>query len=88
MTDRDEILRRLGDAREDARRIADQQRAWRKQVGELVELGRAAGLTVDEMADALGLSKSWTERLRLRAKRRLQHQVPYFYFGGPMPPAP
>lgn len=70
MTDREEILRRLGDAHEDARRIADQQRAWRKQVGELVELGRAAGLTIDEMAEALGLSKSWTERLRRRVRVR------------------
>jgi hypothetical protein len=69
VTDRDDILRRLADAREDARRIADRQRAWRSQVGELVELGRAAGLMVEEMAEALGLSKSWTERLRRRVRR-------------------
>lgn len=78
MTDRDDILRRLGEAREDARRIADQQRAWRKQVGELVELGRAAGLTVEEMAGALGLSKSWTTRLRRRVRRF--PEGPSFFF--------
>jgi hypothetical protein len=81
VTDRDDILRRLGDAREDARRIADQQKAWRKQVGELVELGRAAGLTVDEMADALGLSKSWTDRLRRRVRR--YPAGPSFFFPAP-----
>ena len=80
MTDRDEILRRLGDARDDARRIAEQQRAWRAQVGELVELGRAAGLSVEEMADALGLSKSWTERLRRRVRRPIG---PSFFFPAP-----
>jgi transcriptional regulator with XRE-family HTH domain len=77
VTDRDDILRRLTDARGDARRIADQQRAWRAQVGELVELGRAAGLTVDEMAEALGLSKSWTERLRRRV--RMRPSGPFFF---------
>ena len=81
MTDRDEILHRLADAREDARRLAEQQRAWRKQVGELVEVGRAAGLTVEEMADALGLSKSWTERLRRRVQ--LRPSGPFFFPADP-----
>jgi hypothetical protein len=81
VSDRDDILRRLADAREDARRIADRQRAWRTQVGELVELGRAAGLSVDEMADALGLSKSWTERLRRRV--RLRPAGPWFFPADP-----
>ena len=83
MTDRDDILRRLADARADARRIAEQQVAWRRQVGELVELGRAAGLTVDEMADVLGLSKSWTERLRRRVRRYPRPGGTSFFFPAP-----
>jgi hypothetical protein len=84
VSDRDDVLRDLAAARDDARRLAERQQTWRNEVGELLERGQAAGLTVSEMAEALGLSKKWTSHLRERARRRLKLSAPLFFeFGGP-----
>jgi hypothetical protein len=66
----DEIRRELEAARADARRLADEQQAWRAHVSELFERALAAGMSVDEIVESLGLSAKWTAHRRERLARR------------------
>ena len=65
-----EVLEALASARAEGRRIAEAQKSWREQAGALLERGNAAGLSVTEMAKALGLSRQWTTHLRTESSRR------------------
>lgn len=79
----DEIRTELERARVEARRLAAEQQSWREHVFALSERARDAGLTTDEIVDALGLSGKWAEHLRRREERRMQFGTPKFFFGGP-----
>lgn len=70
--EREKVIAALGLARAEAQKIAEQQKAWRMKAAELLERGDAAGLSVTEMAKALGLSRQWTTHLRAEAKRRVR----------------
>jgi len=70
--EREEVIAALGSARAEAQQIAEQQKEWRKAAAILLERGDAAGLSVTEMAKALGLSRQWTTHLRAEAKRRVR----------------
>jgi hypothetical protein len=81
--ERKDVLAALAAARGEAQRIAAQQEAWRGTAATLLERGDAAGLSVAEMARALGLSRQWTTHLRAEAERRARlarvvrvHQTP------------
>ena len=80
----DEIRRELEAARADAGRLAAEQQAWRVHVTQLFERAVAAGMSVDEIVESLGLSGKWAEHLERRARRRLQFVTrPPFFFGQP-----
>lgn len=79
----DEIRAELEAARGEARRLAAEQQAWRTQVFALYERARDAGLSVDEIVDALGLSGKWAEHLQARERRRMRLGAPPFFFGSP-----
>lgn len=83
MTDADDIGAELQAARVEARRLAAEQQAWRAHVSDLFERGRAAGLTTEELVDALGLGGKWTEHQAKRAARRVRiERTPWpFHFG-------
>ena len=68
--ERNDVLAALAAARAEAHRIAEHQKAWRVAAAVLLERGAAAGLSVAEMARALGLSRQWTTHLRAEAERR------------------
>jgi hypothetical protein len=77
----DEIRRELEAARADARRLADEQQAWRAHVAELFDRALAAGLTVEEIVESLGLSAKWTAHRRRRVARRFTDLQQFFYYG-------
>ena len=77
----DEIRHELEAARVEARRLATEQQAWREHVFALFEEARDAGLTTDEIVDALGLSGKWADHLRRREARRMRLEPPNFFFG-------
>jgi hypothetical protein len=79
----DEIRAELEAAHVEARRLAAEQQSWREHVFALFEQARDAGLTTDEIVDALGLSGKWAEHLQRREARRVQLGTPKFFFGGP-----
>jgi len=81
--DSDEIRRELAAARVEARRLAAEQQVWREQVSVLFEQARDAGLSTDEIVEALGLSGKWAEHLRRREARRAHVVTPQFFFGAP-----
>jgi hypothetical protein len=93
--EREAVLAGLGQERAAAERAAEEQRRWRTDVEALLERGRNIGLSVAEMADALGVSRQWTNHLAKRAmsreldKRASSLQAAY-RFGtlefGPQPP--
>jgi uncharacterized membrane protein len=68
--ERVDVLEALRAARAEGARIADEQRCWREQAAELLDRGGAAGLSVTEMAKALGLSRQWTTHLRAHAEKQ------------------
>jgi hypothetical protein len=68
--ERADVVAALAAARVEAQRIAEHQKEWREAAAGLLERGDAAGLSVAEMARALGLSRQWTTHLRAEAKRR------------------
>jgi len=68
--EREQVLAALASAREEARQMAESQKAWRATAATLLERGDAAGLSVAEMARALGLSRQWTTHLRSESERR------------------
>ena len=61
--ERTAVLAGLAQEREAAERAAEEQRRWRAEVEKLLERGRAVGLSVAEMAEALGISRQWTNHL-------------------------
>jgi hypothetical protein len=74
----DEIRRELEAARGEARRIAAEQQDWREHVNGLFERARAAGLSVDEIVESLGLGAKWTSH---RARQVTAH--PFWFYGQP-----
>jgi hypothetical protein len=81
----DDIRRDLNAARIEARRLASEQQAWRAHVSELFERGREAGLSTEELVEALGLAGKWTEHQANRAalKARIVSNPWPFLFGEP-----
>jgi hypothetical protein len=79
----DEIRRELESARADARRLAAEQQAWRAHVTELFDRAVAAGMSVDEIVESLGLSGKWAAHLERRAALRQRVVGPAFFFGAP-----
>lgn len=79
----EEIQGELEAARADARRLAEQQQEWRARVTELFDRAVAAGISVDEIVDSLGLGAKWAEHLERRAAMRRRFEGPKFFFGGP-----
>jgi hypothetical protein len=61
--ERAEVLAALGAARDEARQMAERRRAWKAEVNDLINRGRAAGLLVKEMAEALGVTRQWAAQL-------------------------
>jgi hypothetical protein len=68
--ERKAVLARLAEERAAAERAAEEQRRWRAEVQTLLERGREVGLSVAEMAHALGISRQWTNHLAKHAVRR------------------
>ena len=64
------VLSGLAEERAAAERAAEEQRRWRTEVQSLLEPGRAAGLSVADMAEALGISRQWTNHLAKKAVDR------------------
>jgi len=65
--EREAVLSGLAEERAAAERSADEQRRWRADVQALLERGRAVGLSVADMAEALGISRQWTNHLAKHA---------------------
>jgi hypothetical protein len=61
------VLAALTNERAAAERAAEEQRRWRSDVEALLERGRAVGLSVADMAEALGISRQWTNHLARHA---------------------
>lgn len=61
------VLRALavasGGAAREAKRAAAWKRAWQVHVHRLLNRGQAAGVSVAEMAEALGVSRQWADHL-------------------------
>ena len=68
--EREAVLAGLARERAAAERAAEEQRRWRTEVQSLLERGRAVGLSVTDMAEALGISRQWTNHLAKRAVDR------------------
>ena len=68
--ERTAVVSALAGAKAQARGIAAQQKEWRSSILELLARGEAVGLTVTQMARALGLSRQWTTHLRDEADRK------------------
>jgi hypothetical protein len=73
--ERDAVLAGLTEAGEEAREAARRQKAWRASVTALLERGRGAGVSVTDMANALGLSRQWTSHLLARRQAREKDRV-------------
>jgi len=85
------VLAGLAEERAAAERAAEEQRRWRADVEALLERGRAVGLSVAEMAEALGISRQWTNHLTNRAvHKEVKKRAAAFRLGtielGPGPP--
>ena len=65
--EREAVLSSLAEERAAAERAAEEQRRWRTDVQALLERGRAVGLSVADMAEALGISRQWTNHLAKHA---------------------
>jgi hypothetical protein len=96
--ERQAVLSGLAGERTAAEKAAEEQRRWRADVEALLERGRAVGLSVAEMADALGVSRQWTNHLTKTALdraigKRVAECPPLkllgsVEFGPPHPPPP
>ena len=93
--ERQAVLAGLADERAAAERAAEEQRRWRADVEALLERGRAVGLSIADMADALGVSRQWTNHLTKKAVdkalvQRMAQMPPPQVLGtiefGPQPP--
>lgn len=71
-TERQAVLAGLAEERAAAERAAEEQRRWRADVQTFLERGRAVGLSVADMAEALGVSRQWTNHL---AKHTVDKEV-------------
>jgi hypothetical protein len=58
-----QVLAALTRAGEKGTKLARRQAEWKREVEGLLERGRAAGVSITEMARALGLSRQWTSHL-------------------------
>ena len=67
--ERADVLAALEAARAEGARIAEEQSRWREEAAALLDRGGAAGLSVTEMAKALGLSRQWTTHLRAQSEK-------------------
>jgi len=65
--EREAVLGGLAEERAAAGRAAEEHRRWRADVEALLGRGRSVGLSVADMADALGISRQWTNHLAKRA---------------------
>jgi hypothetical protein len=87
--ERAEVLAGLAEERAAAERAAEEQRRWRADVQALLERGRAIGLSVAEMAEALGISRQWTNHLAKHAvSREMRKRAASMQFGPPKFQAP
>jgi hypothetical protein len=70
------VLTRLqaaaADAASEAERAAAWRRAWRRDVHRLLNRGQSAGVSVTEMAEALGVSRQWAAHLLKEREREQQ----------------
>jgi hypothetical protein len=81
------VLAGLREERAAAERAAEEQRRWRADVQALLERGRAAGLSVAEMAEALGISRQWTNHLAKQAVgKEIRKRSASMRFGPPVEP--
>jgi hypothetical protein len=86
-TERAAVLAGLAAERAAAERAAEEQRRWRAEVEALLERGRAVDLSVSEMAEALGISRQWTNHLAKRTvSREMRKRASSMQFGPPFPP--
>ncbi len=67
IAEREAVLAGLAQERSAAEHAAEEQRRWRADVQALLERGRSVGLSVAEMAEALGISRQWTNHLAKQA---------------------
>ena len=82
--EREAVLAGLVGERAAAELAADEQRRWRAEVQSLLERGRAVGLSVAEMAEALGISRQWTNHLAKQAvDREIRKRASSIQFGCP-----
>jgi hypothetical protein len=63
LAEREAVLAGLAEERASAERAAAEQQRWRASVEALLERGRAVHLPIAEMAEALGVSRQWTNHL-------------------------
>ena len=68
--EREAVLGGLAEERAAAGRAAEEHRRWRADVEALLGRGRSVGLSVADMADALGISRQWTNHLAKKAVDR------------------
>lgn len=61
--ERKAVLSGLRAARKRAERMAEERKGWKAEVHDLINRGRACGLRVNEMAEALGVSRQWATQL-------------------------
>jgi len=85
-TERAAVLAGLESERAAAERAAEEQRRWRADVEALLERGRAVGLSVSDMAEALGISRQWTNHLaKQTVSREMRKRASSMQFGPPFP---
>ena len=85
-TERAAVLAGLESERAAAERAAEEQRRWRADVEALLERGRAVGLSVADMAEALGISRQWTNHLaKQTVSREMRKRASSMQFGPPFP---
>jgi hypothetical protein len=85
--EREAVRAGLAEQRAAAERAAEEQRRWRADVEALLERGRAVGMSVAEMANALGISRQWTNHLaKASMERQLGKRRPPRFPPPPWPP--
>jgi hypothetical protein len=86
-TERAAVIAGLAGERAAAERAAEEQRRWRADVQALLERGRAVGLSVADMAEALGISRQWTNHLaKQTVSREMRKRAASMQFGPHCPP--
>ena len=83
LAEREAVLAGLSEERAAAERAAAEQRRWRANVEALLERGQAVHLPVAEMAEALGVSRQWTNHLARQAvDKEIEKRAASLQFGG------